>query len=166
MKKTGIYMSLLMGVTLSLCLSLAGTLGSGNFTLPAFLISFGVSFVISLVIGFLVPMKKVSDAAVNKLGLERGKLSASCFETLLSDLIYTPIITVVMVTLAYKSATSHGAHLNYAPMLIRSLIINFILGFVLIFIFMPVYMKMLIKKFAPGGPTQGGKAGQRPEDRQ
>ena len=160
MKKIGLFMSLLMGVTLSLCLSLIGTLSSGNFTVPAFLISFAVSLAISLVIGFLVPMQKVSGAAVRKAGLKEHSLSARCLESLVSDLIYTPIITVVMILLAYKQATSHGADLKLAPMMIRSLLINLVIGFALIFIFMPVYLKMLLKKFAPQG-----RGGRPPEDR-
>ena len=68
MKKVSIEMSLLMGVTLSLFLSLTGTLSSGHFTIPDFLLSFVVSFIISLIIGFLVPMNKVSAALERKFG--------------------------------------------------------------------------------------------------
>jgi len=40
MKKIGRQMSLMMGVTLSLVLSFVGVFTSGQFTLPAFIMSF------------------------------------------------------------------------------------------------------------------------------
>ena len=146
MKKVGIQMSLLMGTTLSFCLSLVGILSSGRFTLIGFLISFVVSLVISLIIGFLVPMKKVNDGICGKLKLQPGKLSTRFVESLISDLIYTPIITFLMVFMAYKQATSQGAPLVFLPMFLRSLLISMIVGYVLIFICMPLFIKMVMKK--------------------
>jgi hypothetical protein len=153
MKKIGRQMSVLMGLTLSFCLSLAGNLASGKFTVPGFIISFIASLVISLLIGFFVPMKKVNDSLDTKLGLQPGKTSTHAFESLISDLIYTPIITVVMVALAYKNATSHGAKgLHFGPMLAKSMVLSLVLGYILIFIFMPVFMKIVLKRNGVGGP--------------
>lgn len=157
MKKVSIEMSLLMGVTLSLFLSLTGTLSSGHFTIPDFLLSFVVSFIISLIIGFLVPMNKVSAALERKFGIKPHTLGARFFDSLVSNIIYTPVISFCMVTMAYFIATSHGAQLPYVPMLVKSLILTFIVGYILIFIFMPVYMKLVLKRngIQPDGRPEG-----------
>lgn len=149
-KKISRQMSVLMGVTLSFCLSLVGNLTSGHFTVAGFIISFVISTIISLIIGFLVPMKKVTDYLDKKLGLKPGKIGTRLFDTLISDLIYTPIITFAMVTMAYKQATSHGAPLKYLPMLGKSELICMIVGYVLIFIFMPLFMKWVLKRNGAG----------------
>ncbi len=146
MKKISRRMSLCMGVTLSFFLSLIGTATSGHFSVPGWIISFIISTIISLIIGFLVPVKKVSDNACQKFNMQPGKLSTRCFESLISDLIYTPIITFCMVLFAYLMATRQGAPLHFLPMFLSSLIICLIAGFVLIFIFMPLYMKLIIGK--------------------
>ncbi|MCR4656039.1 MAG: hypothetical protein K5770_07415, partial [Lachnospiraceae bacterium] len=70
MRKVGMKMNILMGVSLSFGLSLTGNLSSGHFTVPGFLISFLASTVVSIIIGFLVPMRKLETAAVSKAGLE------------------------------------------------------------------------------------------------
>lgn len=145
MKKIGIEMSLLMGVTLSFFLSLTGILSSGKFTVPGFLISFVVSLIISLIIGFLVPMKKVNDSLDARLGLKPHTLKTRLFESLISDLIYTPIITLIMITMAYRNASANGAPVQYVPMLIGGLVLSLIVGYVLIFIFMPLFMKLVMK---------------------
>lgn len=155
MKKIGRQMSIYMGVTLSFFLSLVGTLTSGHFTVPGWLSSFVVSTVISLLIGLVVPMKKVTDSVNAKCGMQPGKLSTRCLESLISDLIYTPIITFVMVFLAYKIATSHGAKMPFLPMFLSSLVICMVVGYILIFVFTPFYMKLVMKK--NGIPQPGGE---------
>lgn len=161
MKKMGIQMGLLMGVTLSFFLSLTGLLSAGQFKIPAFITSFLISFVISMVIGLIVPMKKVGDAAVAKAGLQPRTLKARLLESLISDLIYTPIITFCMVFMAYRQATSHGAKIPFPAMLIKSEVISLIVGYVLIFIFQPLFLKIVMKNSGIGGPP----AGRPPEDR-
>ena len=144
MKKIGRKMSILMGVTLSFFLSLVGNLSSGRFTVMGFVISFVASTVISLIIGFVVPMKKVGEGVCNGLRLRPRSLAAHCAESLVSDLIYTPFITLVMVALAWKMATAHGAQIPFVPMFLHALAVSMIVGFVLIFIFMPLYMRMVV----------------------
>lgn len=146
-------MSLLMGCSLSICLSLTGLLWSlrqTEYTVPKFLLSLliniSVSFVISMVIGFLVPMKKVNDGIEKKTGFKPGSLGARLVEALASDLIYTPVITFVMVFISYKQATSHGADIPFAPMFLGSLAVCFTVAFVLIFLLMPLFMKIALKK--------------------
>ena len=168
MKKVGRLMSLYMGLSLSCCLSLTGllsSLGKTEYTVPKFLVSLliniAVSFAISMVIGMLVPMKKVNDALGRKLGLQPGKIGTRLAETLVSDLIYTPIITFTMVFIAYKQATSHGAKMPFAPMFFSSLALCFAVAFVLIFFLTPLFMKAALKR--AGIPMQGPGAGRPPE---
>ena len=97
-------MSFLMGLTMSFCLSLLGTLLSGHFTLVTWLISFAASFVVSIVIGLLVPMKKVNDSLISKMNLQEGSIKAKTITALASDIIYTPIICILMVSLGVVMA--------------------------------------------------------------
>lgn len=158
MKTIGRQISILMGITLSFCLSLVGTLTSGHFTVPGWLLSFVASTVISLIIGFFVPMKRVLDGVDKKAGLQPGTLGARCMESLISDLIYTPVITLAMVGLAF-AGLSRAKAMNpqmvlppFVPMFLKSLVITMIVGYVLIFLLMPVFMKLVMKKH---GITQG-----------
>lgn len=146
MRKVGRQMSLCMGVTLSFFLSLVGMLSSGHFALPGWLISFVVSTIVSLIIGFFVPMKKVTGAACRKCRISEGTLKARFFESLLSDLIYTPVITFFMVGMAYVQARSHGAQMPFLISYGKSLVICMVVGYVLIFFFMPLFFYMIMKK--------------------
>ncbi len=149
MRKIGRKISIMMGISMSLCLSLVGTLTSGHFTVPGFLLSFLVSTIISLIIGFVIPMGKVGGNVLRRMGLQRGSIKARLMETLVSDLIYTPVITFAMVFLAYKMAmiSSNGmAQLHFLPMFLKSLVICFIVGFVAIFFIQPIIMKIVMEK--------------------
>ena len=151
MKAVGIKMSLCMGVTLSFFLSLTGSLASRHFTVQGWLINFVISTVISLIIGFAVPVRRLSEAACSKLNMSPGRFSTRCLESLISDLIYTPVITFFMVFFAYRKAVSLGAQIPFLPMFLSSLVICLIAGFVLIMIFMPLYLKLLTGGAGPGG---------------
>ncbi|MCR5094251.1 MAG: hypothetical protein K6B72_09785 [Lachnospiraceae bacterium] len=168
MRSIGIKMSLLMGLTMSLFLSLVGTvhgLSSSPAEVPfmgyvmSYLKGFAVSLIISLVIGFIVPMGRISRAIGEKAG--HGTLKARILDSFVSNLIYTPIITVVMVALNYGNAASQAeAHGQAAPpfimMFLSSLWICFLVGWVIIFIVQPLYMKLLMKGIPAGGPGMGG----------
>lgn len=146
MKQIGMKMSLLMGVSLSLCLSFTGNLFSGHFTIPGFLTSFLISFLISLIIGFFVPMKKVGDVVTEKAGLTPHTLPARALESLVSDCIYTPFITLCMTTLARYTAIRHGQEMPpLLLMFLKSLLISMIIGYVLIFLVSPVFLKIAMK---------------------
>lgn len=150
MKKVGMMMSVLMGVTLSFCLSLIGNLTSGHFTPIGFIISFVASTIISLIIGFIVPMRKISQGITKNM---KPGIGSKCVDALVSDLIYTPIITLAMVFLAWKQATSHGSDMPFVPVFVKSLIISLAAGFVIILIVSPICMKMAFK--SAGIPTDG-----------
>ena len=148
MKVIGRKMGVRMGLLMSFCLALVGTLTSGHFSLPGFLLSFVVSTAISLVIGFFVPVGKVSQGVCQKWNIEPGTLKSRCVESLISDLIYTPLITFAMVVLAYTMAMRQSdgmAQIPFVPMFVKSLIICFVVGYVLIFIFMPIFLKQLME---------------------
>lgn len=152
-RKIGIQMSLLMGVTVSFCLSLVGNLTSGNFNIITFLITFAASFVISCVIGLIVPMQKVESGLVRACGFKERSLPARAVSSLVSNLIYTPVITLAMIALVRKIALSHGAKLPpFGIMYLRSLLISFIVGYIVIFIVSPIYAKLVMKKNGVGGP--------------
>ena len=169
MKKINLFMGIYMGLVMSVFMTITGVCTGmlpnvlkGNVPPQAMIGSlisgFLISFVISMLIGFVVPMHKVTEAATKNMKPGLGK---RCIETLLSDLIYTPVISVVMVAFAYMSNQKKGiAGPPYIAMLIPSLIACFIVGYVLIFIFQPLFFKNLMKKYGPKGGLGGkGPAG-------
>ena len=162
MKKVGMQMSLLMGVTLSFCLSLTGNLTSGEGFKPiSFLITFVVSAIISIVIGSIVPMKKVEDGACKACGLKPNSLPARLLSSLISDIIYTPVITLAMIALvrkmAMKASNGHAQLPPFGVMFVKSLIISFIVAYIIIFIITPVFFKFVMKKNGAAGPPADKK---------
>ena len=150
MKKIGITMNILMGVTLSFFLSLTGNLmAEDGFKLPAFLASFALSTVISLLIGFAVPMRRIESGAVRAAGLDERSLPARLVSALISDLIYTPVITFAMVILARKMTMKmSGGHAQLPPfgaMFLKSLIISLIVAYFIILIVTPIYLRLSMK---------------------
>lgn len=154
MRKIGRQMSICMGVTMSLVLSLVGTVVGGHFTILSWGISFAISLVISLILGFLVPMKRVSDAACNACKINPQSLPGNLFSALISDLIYTPLITIVMVVImvgnARKQLEAMGVPMETWPKigqaLVPSLIICFIVGYIVIAIVQPLFLKLIMNK--------------------
>lgn len=149
MRKIGMCMNLLMGVSMSLVLSFVGTMTSGHFAIPMWLMSFGISFVISLVIGFAVPIKKLGDMACTKCKVNPESFKGNLVSSLVSDLIYTPIITIIMVVTMLTNAAKHAPAGSVPPVgrvLPGSLIISLVVGYVVIAILQPLFLKMLIKK--------------------
>ena len=104
MKKAGLLMNIAMGVSLSFILSFVGTLHGGHFTVGGWLKSFAISLAISIVISFVVPVKKVCDDACKKVGASEKTLKHKVVSALVSDLIYTPIITIIMVAIMVGGA--------------------------------------------------------------
>lgn len=145
MRSISWQISICMGFTLSLFLSLMGNLLGGHFTYQNWLLSFALSFVISLIIGFSVPMKKINDSECRRHNLNPNKFSTHLLLSLISDAIFTPVISIAMVLLAYFMATKHGANLKLVPMLITSVLECYAVGYVLILIFTPLYTKLVFK---------------------
>ena len=146
MKRAEIKMSLLMGGTMSFVLSLIGMLSAGRFTVPGFLKSFLISFAISVALGMLVPIKKISDSLMKKSNLKPGTLKARLLEALVADVAYSPVMTFIMVYMAYRQASAHGAKIAFGPMLLKSECISFLAAFILSFVITPLYTKLVFKK--------------------
>ena len=169
MKKVGRSMSICMAITLSFFLSLTGNLvgmvQSGRFDTIGFVLGFVISVVVSFIIGLVVPMGRIHVWAQKKF--EPG-LMAHYIEALISDLIYTPLMTTLMVVMAYFMARNHGAAPPFLGMYLPSLGISLVVGYLLVFIFQPLYMKALMKKYGvnPGGPPEGrpGSPENRPDE--
>ncbi|MCR5033341.1 MAG: hypothetical protein K6A92_10840 [Lachnospiraceae bacterium] len=152
MKKIGRQMAIRMGILMSFSLSLIGTLTSGHFTIPGFLISFAVSTVVSIGIGFVIPVGKISMDLCRKWKLQPGTVGHRCAESMISNVIYTPLMTLIMVFLAYQGAmrSSGGqAQIVFLPMFLKSLLICFVAGFMIIFSCMPVFRSSLMKGMQP-----------------
>ena len=149
MKKTGQKISLLMGLSMSCVLTLVGLLSAGKFSVQGFLSGFAVSFIVSMIIGLIIPMKKVSDAVTGRFNRLPGTLKARLLEALVSDVLYSPLMTFIMVYIAWRQATAHGARIPLVPMLLKSEIISFIAAFILSFVLTPVFMNMLMRKNRP-----------------
>ena len=159
MRNIGVIMNILMGVSLSCALSLTGLLASGHFAVPAWLVSFGLSTVLSLVIGFCLPVRRAAMALCRTCKQQQGSLGALLIDSLVSDLFYTPLITLLMVALAYHGAQSGinaaiaaGAsveslpQLHFLPMFLHSLGLSLLVGYVLIFVLQPLFLRLLIGK--------------------
>ena len=144
-KKQARTMGLLMGLTMSLTLTLVGLLSSGQFTFKGFIINFLISFTISQLLGLIIPIRKLATSAIQKAKLKLGTIKARLLDALVSDLCYTPIMTFIMVFIAYKQATSHGARIPFGPMILRSECISLIIAFIVIFFISPVLMKLVFK---------------------
>ena len=145
MKNIKIKMNLLMGATMSFLLSLIGLLSAGVFTPLAFFKNFIISFIISQILGFIIPIKKLSNSLFIKYNLTRDSLKGRLLDALLTTLTYSPIMTFIMVFIAYKNATSHGANIPFIPMLLRSELISFVCAFILSYLISPIYVKLLSK---------------------
>ena len=148
MEKDKLKMSLLMGFTMSLVLSLVGNLSSGRFTIPGCLKSFAVSFVISFLIGHFIPIAKISASLMRKLELKPGTLQARLVSAGVSALLYTPFMTFAMVFLAHRQLTAQGIHIPFLPMLFRSECISILVSYALSFLITPLYTKLIFKKDA------------------
>ncbi|SFC98946.1 hypothetical protein [Ruminococcus albus] len=154
--KIKIQMSIMMGVTLSLCLSFVGSFTSGNFTVGSFLVGFLESLLISLVIGYFVPMKLLEDKACEKAGITGKPLPCRALGSFISDLIYTPIITIFMVTINFvKIPAAHRP--PYVLMLGKSMLISFVVAYLIVFLVADNYMKIILKRNGVGGPPEGGR---------
>ena len=157
MKKVERRMNIYMAVTLSFFLSLIGTLSSGKFTIPSFLISFVISTIISFILGMFIPMRKIEEKACEKLKIKSKPLSL-LFNSLISDCIYTPIMTLAMVSFAHRMATKQGANIPFLPMFLKSFVISMIAGYVIICIVTPIFLLLAMRDIpkGPNGPKGSG----------
>ena len=144
-RKMMFKMSILMGATMSFALTAIGLLSAGRFTVPGFMINFLISFCISMFLGLVLPVGRMKAWAAKKASCPPGSLKARVVDALVTALIYSPLMTFVMVSLAHRQAISHGADVPFWPMLMRSEFISIICAFLLGLATAPVYAKILFK---------------------
>lgn len=112
-KKIGRFMTIAMGITLSIVLSTFNVLMSGRFTIPMFLISILISCTISLAIGLIIPTKKISDKAVEKINNKFVKAAVGNFiVSACYSLIITTVLVFVMMGMANMNITRQQAELQ------------------------------------------------------
>ena len=109
------------------------------------LISFVCSTIIALIIGFVVPMGKISRDFTEKLNLDPESVPAKLLKALVSDLIYTPLITLAMVYMAYRQASAHGAPVNFWGMFLPSLLLSLVVAYFCIYFIEPIFLKKVMR---------------------
>lgn len=161
MKKVGLKIALIMALLMSFGLSLTGNLMAEHppempttAIIIGFLVCFALSFAISFAIGLIVPIPKVNAALARKFHLQPRTLKAHIVESVASNLIYTPLITTVMVAFVYFALMPDGHKPPFLPMFIHSQVICFIVAQVLIFIFVPIILKFVLPKMPPRPPHE------------
>ncbi len=144
-----------MAVTMSFSLSIIGNIAGyimsgGKRPIPALIIgiaiSFVVGFIISMLIGWAVPMKKVGDAVCRKAHTSSKSLKGRLLNTLVSDIIYTPVISTVQVLLGYLQMPQ-GQRPPFIGMWLSSVIICMLFGYIIVFMFQPIYMRKVFSQF-------------------
>lgn len=145
-RKISQEMSIVMGATMSCVLSLVGLIQSGNFTLVSYLTSVIMSFMLCTIVGLIIPAKKISNSLAARMQLQPGSIRARLLDSLVTTLVYSPLMTFLMVYMAYRQATSHGARINFGHMLLKSELISFAVAFVVSFIISPIYLKLIFKR--------------------
>lgn len=142
-------MNVMMGVLMSLVLSFVGTYTSGHFSIESFITCSIISMVISIMLGFVIPIRKICKDMCKKMNLKDDSLPARIVNALISDMLYTPLITFIMVGFSISrivKASNGQAQIPFIPVFLRSLLICFCVGYVVIFIFQPLLLKYLLRK--------------------
>ncbi len=146
-------MGIRMGILMSICLSVLNLVVSGHFTFVGLALNILISSLVSIGISFVVPVGKVSREVCEKRNLPPGTMKARLLESLISDLVYTPVMTLILVFFAYGMVMLQSggrAQIPFLPMFLKSLIISLAAGYVLIFIFQPLFFRGLFKKHGIG----------------
>ena len=161
MRAVGLRISFMMALWMSFTLSIFGTATAerpAGMPLAPIIIgwfgSFILSFVVSFGICFVVPMGKINAALGQKLHLTPHKMTTHAIETFVSNLIYTPLMTAVMVTFAFFVLMPPDHKPPFLPMFVGSQIACFVFGYLMIFIAMPFIAKKAFKSTGIGMPPK------------
>lgn len=145
-KTVGLLVSVFMGLSISLVLSIVGPASSGHFAVKTVLVSFFCSSIISIIISIIIPIKRISDAACRGVHLNIESLPGRLFSALVSDICFTPIISTLMVSMSYINAKRNDPSFSvpFGRMLTSNLIISFVVAYLIIFICVPLFIKLSI----------------------
>lgn len=153
MRKTGLKIAFIMALLMSFALSLTGNLLAERPPemplapiIMGFLACFIISFIVSFAIGIIVPIPKVNATLARKFHLQPHSPKAHLIESVASNLIYTPLITTVMVSFVYLVLMPAGHKPPFLPMFIHSQVVCFIVAQVLILICVPIVVKKVMPK--------------------
>ena len=95
--------------------------------------------------GFVIPVRYIVEKVCAKYDLQEGDLNTRLVESLIVDLLFTPLMTFLMILYAYVVATMNGAKLMpLITMYLSSLLSCFPVGFILIFLLMPLFRKFIL----------------------
>ncbi|MGN0629837.1 MAG: hypothetical protein ACI4JN_00780 [Ruminococcus sp.] len=94
MKKVFNFITIAMGITLSVILSTFNVIMSGHFTVPMLIISILISCTIAILLGLFVPVKKAVDKLTGKI---QKKIPKIVLESLYMSIFYSFIITTCLV---------------------------------------------------------------------
>ena len=141
MRTVGILVSIFMGLSISLVMSILGPLRSGHITVPAVLVSFLCSSIISILISVLIPIKKITDGACNGMHLSPEGIPGKLISAFISDLLFTPLISFLMIFMNYKRARMVDPNLSFGRMFFGNFIISFIAAYFIILVFLPLFIK-------------------------
>ena len=92
-------MIIYMVITLSFFLSLVGTGTSGHFTVRSWIDSFIISTSVSMLMGFVIPVRYIVEKVCAKYNLQEGDLNTRLVESLITDLLFTPLMTYITLDL-------------------------------------------------------------------
>ena len=120
-------------------------------------------------VSLLYKIKPISDRVAEKMHLRPKTFGRRCMDALIADVIYTPVMTLLMVGLAYFMSAKNGNPIPvpFILMFLKSFAISMIVGFIMAYIFQPLFLGMLIKKYGvpvpPAGENGGAPHGDRPQ---
>lgn len=166
-KKIGRYIGIRMGIAMSVTMSIIGSLmGAINAVkqsgapfivawLPSLLASLVITTIIALALGLLLPMKKINDG-IEKATKTKGFV-LNLLQSLVSDLIYTPLISLVMAffsTAVFVIPKNPNLGMNMlVPVALgnfaKSIPIEFVVALIIIMIVEPKFRNAAFKKFIP-----------------
>jgi len=146
-------MNICMGIAMSFVLTLVGSLSSGHFRFQSFIMSLLLSSVISIMLGFVIPVGKINRSINEKFGTGGHGIKARIINSLIADIIYTPILTYIMVGFSLIIMTKNidvEVEVPFFSTFWKSLKLCFLVGFVVVFLIQPVIFKWLMRKEGAG----------------
>ena len=146
MKEYGRKLSLCMGIMMSFCLSAIGLFSANAFTPLSLLLNFAISFTVISIVSRFFNAERIAVGVLERNSIDPGSIKGRMIQALIVDLIYSPIMTFAMVTIAYVSASKNGNDMPYIPMLLKGLAVSFVAAFFLCLIFVPIFEKILNRK--------------------